>query len=37
MRYKGKAGDVLFVVFTERIETIRPISVRFVTRIGRNS
>ncbi len=32
----GKVGDVLFVVFTERKETIRLISARLATSMERN-
>ena len=32
----GKVGDVLFVVFTEKKETIRMISARLATRMGRS-
>lgn len=32
----GKVGDVLFVVFTERKETIRLISARLATTMERN-
>lgn len=32
----GKVGDVLFVVFTERKETIRLISARLATALERN-
>lgn len=31
----GKGGDVLFIVFTERKETIRLISARFATNAER--